>query len=330
MRNNVLTTGLILFALGFARPAYAQEHGELIKMPVLWGDELYTETYTMILDLNERTYMQLQFVVSNAGPGDEQGACRALVIDGDKEPWTLSKKVKRSQWSYSRAKSSILDLKNCYLSAGDKIEAEMILDGSEIRVSLGQVSPGFKPPYGDISVAKDKHYRGRILVSRADATVVFKKKGRRVRQLKGVAYLDHSIGNVLPKKIATSWLRVRSLQAQCPLLVLLQVHPSHNRAVGWYWSGEDTKANRIENVEPFWKNPKVKIKDFRLPQIKSLKGQVAGELYRFVPMREYGLLGRLVGSVVGSPVTTTYRVRLNGPESCSGVEAIMEVAFSDI
>ena len=309
-------------------PAFAQDYRDAVSKPVLWGDELYTETYTMILDLAAGIYMQLQFVVSNAGPGDEYGACRALVIESGAEPWTLSKKVKRSQWRYSRAESSILDIKHCFLSAGEKIEAEMSLDGASIKVRLDGLVAGFKPPYGDISIAKDKHYRGEVLVSRADADVLFKKKGQRGRPLRGVAYLDHSIGNVLPKKVAQSWLRLRSLHAACPFLAQLQVHPSHTKAVGWSWSGAENKAVVIDKVEPLWQ-AQGELQDFRLDFPKPLSVDIVDKIYRFVPMQEYGLLGRLVGSVIGSPVTSTYRVRLRGLEGCTVTNAIMEVSFSD-
>ncbi|MDP7037844.1 MAG: hypothetical protein QGI45_01695 [Myxococcota bacterium] len=328
MRKQALV--FIWLFVGFvgASPAFAQDYRDAVSKPVLWGDELYTETYTMILDLTAGTYMQLQFVVSNAGPGDGHGACRALVIESGAEPWTLSKKVKRSQWRYSRAESSILDIKHCFLSAGEKIEAEMSLDGAHIKVRLDNLMTGFKPPYGDISIAKDKHYKGEVLVSRADAEVAFNRKGKRAKVLQGVGYLDHSIGNVLPKKVAQSWLRLRSLHAACPFLAQLQVHPAHTKAVGWSWSGAENKAVLVDKIEPLWQAQE-ELQGFRLNFLKPLSVEIVDKIYRFVPMQEYGLLGRLVGSVVGSPVTSTYRVRLRGLEACPVTNAIMEVAFSD-
>ena len=133
---------------------------------------------------------------------------------------------------------------------------------------------------------------------------------------------------MLPKKVAQSWLRLRSLQKKCSFLAQLQVHPGNRKAVGWFWKGSTALASSVDNIEPVWQNNDA-LKSLHLKLPIPLNIAVVEELYRFVPMHEYGLLGRLVGGIVGNPVTHTYRVRISGLEDCTDAGAIMEVAFSD-
>ena len=101
---------------------------------------------------------------------------------------------------------------------------------------------------------------------------------------------------------------------------------SHGDARGYIWrAGEDAPRalvpTRLSFPAPDARQQTVSLEQGDL----KLQLKPAQRLFRHAPMEEQGWLGRLVGSWVGNPVTTTYRATVAGNGLCPNLQGIMEI-----
>jgi hypothetical protein len=169
-----------------------------------------------------------------------------------------------------------------------------------------------------------------IAWARVEATLAV--PGRGVRTVSGFGYMDHSRSTTLPKQIASRWVRFRGLGDGDSVLLLARNLPDGGLR-GWVWREQ----------EPF-PRPLSKLKLTRVDDRDQAKGYViegaAGDLtfeikvesqiYRYAPVEEYGFLGVLARSVVGNPVTRTYRAAVSMTDAAApsavAKRGILEVA----
>ncbi len=312
--TTISLAALLLPAAAFAKP---------VLEPKLMGDETFTESFVGIADMADGTYVLAQLGISNAGSGDGNGACRLLVIEKGKKPWTAEKIVKRKGWSYTGGAKEKLQIDSCYLEVGDAMKIVAPLKGGTFELTLHADARKMR---FDAHSAKagSGFYQLEGLIPWAEATLKIGKKGQAVRTVKGYGYSDHSRANALPSKIAKNWVRFRSLSKDAQL-VLARIGPN-GKASGFVKSQSGTNAtiNRTQL--------KKKGKDWQV-----MIGGQGGPwrlvskalLHRNAPLEGRGMLGSMLGAVVGNPVTYTYRGVFESKKTKQRISGIIEIAISD-
>jgi hypothetical protein len=308
-----------LFALSALLPVVLGA-APVLEPAVLEQDE-YAESFTFIADLDDGTYVQLQLVVTNLGPGSRTGACRALVVRAGKEPWTKGERFDSDEWRHSASESKErLEIGPCYAEAGEQLEARTRVGKADVSLRYPHKVAPVSPPSHTIAVRKRQH-RTWLLApfSRVSARIAL--PGEPPVELAGGGYADHSRGNVPANKLARRWLRFRGLRGSERVLLLAREGLSGSFGPAWIW---------IEGSEPLSfesfalrRAGKKKAPQWSASLAGGLEGEIVStsQLYRYAPVEELGALGWLVAPIVGSPVTYTHRARLalKGPAPVSGI-----------
>ena len=106
---------LVLIALTMGARAW----GATLQPSPLSG-ETYAESFTAIAEMQDGTYVLLQVFFSNAGLGDQKGACRALLVPASGTAQNLGESVKQGEWSYQSEPRPSLRVGACTLSQPDQ------------------------------------------------------------------------------------------------------------------------------------------------------------------------------------------------------------------
>ena len=315
----VLLFTLNLVSLSHIARANETNPGSLFA-PELRDEELFTETFSAIGDLEGGTYVQLQIGVTNVGPGTAKGACRALVVFPDGDVWTASAKVDRDEWRFVATPTPSLRVGRCHLTdRGASIEIEVLAGGGKVRLKLEAAPLPIRPPGYRIET-DDGFYSTEILVPWAPARADIRRPGHRwQRGIKGVGFADHSRSTVLPGDVADRWVRLRVLDGPHARLALGRFPPGSDAPVGWHWRrGQPGPVPlgtcRLRSVPsgsdgpPAWQ---VTLGPRSKSAAKSAGPEILRSgrlLYRHAPIEELGVLGAVLSTAIGNPVTYTYRV----------------------
>ena len=76
----------------------------LIASPIIpqnSGDESYSESFTAFADLNDGSYVLVQFLFTNAGMGSDKAGCRILHVPKGKKGNNSSAQFSKSEWQAS-------------------------------------------------------------------------------------------------------------------------------------------------------------------------------------------------------------------------------------
>ena len=178
---------------------------------------------------------------------------------------------------------------------------------------------------------KNGFFESEILVPAASAKVELVQNGKATK-LTGHGYADHSRSKTMPKELAKGWVRFRKVGGKDPLLLLAR-DPPNGPVQGWLWlrpleAKGELRIDRMQVREAPAKGGRA----FRI--LMDTEGGpwriTSGTLLRrHAPIEEEGLLGRMVSSVIGNPVTYVYRAVLEAKGSSEKHEGILEVSFSD-
>lgn len=312
-----------LICLGATSPAHAAELFE----PSLISAETFAETFTMSVDLGGGAYLQAQLAVSNLGPGDGQGACRFLFVTKGGEEHSAAEKFDRERWRHEKAPEPGLKVGPCRLvKDGEAVRFEAPLEDGKMRARIAAAPNPVRPPEHRVEV-DGAFYETEILVPWADVEVELDVPGVKAKKLSGHGLLDHSRSTTTPSDLASRWVRFRVLDPKVGRLFLVRYPPKGGAPRAWVWASGEAKPRPVERV-------KVGKKDGRdAPMFRALAmvgGQTwkmtSGKLvHRYAPVEKHGMLGKIVGSVVGNPVTYTYVGRLEaGSEKLTG---LMEVTL---
>ncbi len=305
-RNAILMLAMTC-TLVLARPARAAS----LLEPQLAEDDNYSETLTTIADLEDGTYVQVQLNISNLGMGDANGGCRILVVEPNQKTWTASDRVSRDKWS---ATSTALTITTCSVTSagGGTTAVSATLDGGSVKLTIAADMKARTPPDANLKI-EDKTYANVIAVAWAKVEASLSVPGRAARKLGGFAYMDHSRSTTLPAQLATRWVRFRALGPGDSLLVLARNLPDGTLR-GWAWREKEPFARPLTKLKLTRVDAKDQAKGYT---IEGAAGDmtftiaVESQLYRYAPVEEFGVLGMLARSVVGNPVTRTYRATLD-------------------
>lgn len=297
MRTLPFALALTLFAV--------DAHAAGLFEPTPLDDETYAESFTLSVDLGGGRFLQTQLAISNLGPGDKQGACRYSLIVGGRER-SGAEKFDEDKWGYDKAPK--LTVGPCALrTQGDDIVFEAPLKDGKVIATVHAKAVRVRPPDHRVAVGK-KFYETEILVPWAKVTVALDVPGVSDKTLEGFGLLDHSRSTTLPGDLATRWVRFRVLDPEQGRLFLVRYPPKGGTPKAWAWSAQRAKPQAVPRVKVGRKpgsEPPV-FRTLAMVEGKTWKMLSTKLIHRYAPVEKHGMLGRIVGSVVGNPVTYTY------------------------
>ncbi len=301
---------------------------EDILKPTLMGSETFVESYVVIADLQDGSFLKVQQVVSNVGPGDGKGACRAWIAEKGQPLWTDSKIVEREEWNYSQKPEPVLAMGKCTMTGGKNYRIHAQVSGAQIDIEMEASQEGHL--MRKVSTFKDGEdfYSLDILAPWLKIKANYQRPGQKMRTSNGFAYFDHSRSTTLPRQLAKRWIRFRGFEEGKSSLVLVR-EPMKGALSGW----------KIDQAEAAAGQKAVTRMQVRT-QGKGLKKQtkvlLAGEkgpfriiskelIQRDAPVEEQGMLGKIVGQIIGNPVTYTYRAVLEEKKTRRRLAGIFEI-----
>ena len=325
MRSAILALAAALFV---ASPALA-ERGTL--QPAELDHDAYGETWTFIADLDGGAYAQVQFSVTNLGPGSGHGICRALIVEPGGEPWTSGERVTRSKWKHAKTgDAEMLQVGPCRVRKdGGDYTINARLEDRNIQLRYLKAKAAETPASNELQVGGGRHVT-KILMPSAEVQLRVQAKGAKPLSVKGAGYADQSRSTVEPKELARRWVRFRSLRGETKSLLL----------------GREAIAG---GFEPVWlrgaNGSYEKLASFAMERggagkapsyVVTVAGagdrrlvlRSGGLLYRYAPVEELGVLSSVVKPFAGSPVTYTYRATLEGAGG-KAVPGILEISVSE-
>lgn len=297
--------------------------------PNVLESETFAETFSFFVDASDGTYVHAQLGVSNIGPGDGKGGCRVLVVRPGREAESRSSVVDSEAWRHE-SKGDRLVMGACHASLGPPLEVELRHGDEVVRFELDANAERMRSPAMSVPLEKG-FFESEVLIPAATAKLEIISAGKSTK-LTGHGYADHSRSQAMPRELAKGWVRFRKVAGEEPLLLLARNPPS-GAVQGWL------------RLNPTGKQRELKIKRMQIREgpsgapraFRILLDTDGGQwritsrtlLRRNAPIEEEGLLGRMVSSVIGNPVTHVYRATLEEKGSSEKHEGILEVSFSD-
>lgn len=325
IRASLLPCALLLIGM------VGSASGNDILRPRVESKKTFSESYTLIADLEGGAYVQLQLVVSNAGLTNRRGACRVLWVEPGRSTWTDDIQVSESEWSHRGGDQPTLEIGACSIVGGEKTVLRAAFEAGVVELVLDAPIEPIRPLDKRMQVG-GAFYESDILIPWATARVTIEEPGRPPRTLEGHGYGDHSRSTTLPAELARRWVRFRGLNEGSSVLMLARFPTDGSQVDGWLWREGQPRPVALQEV--------------RLERSSGEGGQwnvhaqsVAGSVYvittrrqihRYAPMEENGLVGRMLRGIAGNPVTSTYRAELRRPDEASGdLSGIAEVTIVD-
>lgn len=281
-------------------------------------DETYGESFTIISELNDHTYLLFQFLFSNAGMGDRKAACRLMLRPhtGSLEQYGI--RFEEEDWRYVAVENR-LQVGDCSLSGdatGTKFHIR--LDGIEATLRMKAPARSVEP----VPTVKGKwgFYGQDVLTPWAKTSVTLQKQGQKAWTRHGWGYFDHTRSEALLPKVASNWVRFRGFYEGIPLVLQARFAPDGTLGDAWMWRQDAPRPERIVEAKrlhadtPTWELKSAK---------HTLRVQTGPLLYVYEPTKSYGLLGRLARPFVGNPKTHTYRAVMQS-DSLGSVRGTVE------
>ncbi len=282
--------------------------------------ESFSQSFTVIADLEDGTYVQIQLGISNLGFGDGKGVCRVLVVEPGQKPWTAAEKVDRDEWLFTTKPVPQLRIGTCTAWSGRFLQINTLLDSGVVRLKLESRLSALRPT-GSPLESGDDFYDYEILAPFGRAEVELVLPGRKPRLLKGFGYADRSRGTMLPKKQARLWVRFRALATKDALLILGRFPSGGGKPIAWVWKQAEATPQILADfsAEPHGSNHWIITSGGMRIESRRL-------LYRYAPAEQYGFLGVMARLLVGNPITRTYRAELTMPGLEQPLSGILEIS----
>ena len=297
--------------------------------PNLLDGESYYESLTVVADLDDETYIFVQFGYSNLGSGDGHGVCRAQIIEKDKEPWIKMAKYDRDEWQYTSKPVPQVSLGACRIWQGRNLEIHAPIEGSVVRLTVQAKLREVAPPGSTIDT-NDGFYHYKVLVPMAKVSAEWSIDGAEGKSSAGYAYVDKLRSTAMPADVADLWVRFRVFQDK-GLLVVGRIPADQGKPQIWYWR-PGTDAAPTEGVSMSLGGTKPGAPSHQLTLNLGAAGMIeldsAQEIFRYAPVEKYGWLGFFAKAVVGSPVTRTFRPKVRTPAG-QYPKSLLELSYVD-
>lgn len=297
--------------------------------PTVTDEGSYGETFTFIADLDDGTYVHLSLGFTNLGPGSIKAICRAVVVPPNASPWKASTRVGGDGWSYSEGDPERLRIDACSAEVhGERTRVEVPLDGGVVR--LGFFAPARRRSPADASFGTpEQHYRAEILLYRTQVEAAIQLPGSAGRNLKGAGYVDHTRSTIKPKELANQWVRFRGLRGERGVVLLAR--RGHDGQITPAWACDPPGHCRQYSRFSLDRTGEGNGSAFRIlfpSERYAIRIDSGRLLFRDDPIGELGLLGKLAAPFFGSPVTYTFRGRLEDGRR-PPIDGILEVELAD-
>jgi hypothetical protein len=299
--------------------------------PLPSANDNYGESFSFTVDLDDGSLITVGFSVTNLGPGSKNGVCRITVMRPGRKPWSPQVKVDSDEWSFDKA-NNMLKMGPCTLHSGTGTHISVPLGEGLVNISFADPIVAKAPPGSSIIVGNAR-YRHEVLLPFSPAKVSLKLPGAAaIEELTGGGYGDHSHSTVEPVKLARRWVRFRALRGDSNLLLLGR--EGHDGGFGpvylWPSGGQPQALQRFE-LRRTDEDPTNKKAAWQA-ELNSGEGPLTlrstSLLLRNAPVQDLGMLGGLVKSVVGSPVTYVMRAVLERPGQ-PALPGVMEVTLDE-
>lgn len=312
-------------AVLWAGPGAVVSPRDALRPEPLAEDE-YVESFTFVADLDDGTYVQVQLGVTNIGPDDRNGFCRAFVRRPGADAWSGSARVGH-HWGHGHPADGgeRLDVGTCSASAGaGGTVVRALLSGHTVELAYAQ--PAAPPDAPVAEVALDGRRYTSWIVEPAGAVSVRLEGFGPAAALSGGGFADHSRSNVPYRELARSWVRFRALRGDRKVVALARQAPDGGWTPAWMRRGDGPPLplTGVQVVRGAGGAFTVALAGEHAGLVKTLS-----TVYRFASLSELGLLGRMVAPFVGNSVTYTLRARLEPPGE-PPIDGILEVSvFED-
>lgn len=302
--------GLAAFALLLATQA-APSSGHVFA-PALGKEEAYSEAYTAVFDGDDGTYAIAQLLLTNAGFGDGNALCRALLVPPGEPGRNGVVRMGRGDWMYDET-ADVLRVGPCHV--GKSARGLTLLadaDGVRVELQLSQSAAATRPPHHTVRDAGDAFHSTELLAQWAPAELRANHSDGPAapRLAKGKVALDRARTNATMLDVAAEWFRFRGQHGETPILVQVRVPPHQGQPEGWLWARGQRAVpidlHQVASTEGAW-----------VWTVKTSDGVFTitpgAPIFRYRPAEQYGLLGKIARPFVGDPETRTYRGTLVGP-----------------
>lgn len=293
--------------------------------PQLASPESFAETFSIIADLDDGTYIQVQVAVTNAGFGSGKGGCRLVILAPGQKAFAARASLSREEWSY-KAPTNTLDMGPCKLTGDDKLtQVQAELDGGGVVLEIAAAAQKLVTPASGIKIG-DAFYDLDLVVPWAKVNATVMLPNQAPRQVAGVSFSDHSRATTVPKELARGWVRFRGLKGACPTLLLVRI-PPNSTPEGWFFTPAQAAPERLSNVT-VTQPPREAPKPFTVTNpAHSFTLTPERELYRNRPLDEFGLAGKTASMWVGDVLNVTLRGELDTGPLCGKVRGLMELTY---
>ncbi|MFZ9886291.1 MAG: hypothetical protein ACO3JL_02210 [Myxococcota bacterium] len=299
----------LAFVLAF--PAAPQE-GALFA-PTLREEEAYSEAYTAVFDGDDGTYAITQLLLTNAGLGDGNVLCRALVVPPGGAGRNGVVRMGRADWTYDST-GDVLLAGGCRVGRSPE-GFSLVADADGVRVELQLNRPGFvtKPPHHTVHAANGTFHSTELLApwtpAELLATTVDGQGGP--RRVRGKVTVDRARTNAMMLDVAAEWFRFRGQHGDAPVLVQIRMPPHHGKPEGWLWARGQQPVSVMNHQLAAGKDAWTWSVTTSGGTFTITRGT---PIFRYRPAEQYGLLGKIARPFIGDPETRTYRGTLVGPD----------------
>ena len=298
--------------------------------PTIIDDASYHESFTVVADLDDSTYIMVQFGFSNLGSGDGHGACRALVIEKGKAPWTKVARHDRDEWRFATEPVAQLSIGACRVWQGSSLEIHAPIEDSVVRLSLRTKLRATHPPGSEIAVG-DSFYQYTVLAGLVAVRAEWSLDGAEGKSAEGYAYADKLRSTAMPKDVAQYWIRYRALEKD-GMISVGRIPAEGGTGELWSWqpgSEPAPSSGKSVVIERVGKDANEFAITLTLADGKVLKLHSGQEMSRYAPVEQIGWLKFFAKAVVGSPVTRTFRPKLLEGSTLVHGRAVLEVSYVD-
>lgn len=292
----------------------------------------FTQIHTLTAVFNDSSLIQVQFILTNLGISDRNGACKIIFLSGANRPEIWNKKYGKAEWSY------VSDPDEHALRIGPN---EISVQNGETRVTAGDdkmlvevlfesTPEAVVPPDAEITV-KGRFFRYMIPIRWMPARVKLKRKDIASRQLDAFAMLESSRSTSFPSDICRGWLTFRGYDAHHGFNANIRLPPPKEKApiTGWIWKSPDREPVSIRGIQLEIDARKRK---YKMPFLRKVSAHDSSfiviprePLCRYSFIDELGpILGTIIKLVIGAPTVYYYRAEVKFYKSDVGIPGILE------
>ena len=319
---------LIIVTLFISSAGHARSKEPLSFEPL--DEERYAETVTLSARLTDGSYLMLQAMLTNGGIGDEKPACRILYVS---PKGVATNQVNRDgDWRYLSGQKR-LELSSCRIQASSSgLKWKATTDDMSAEVSLAGSVREMRPPRSKVS-GKDEFFESFILLpwGRLTAKVKAPKLGRITSQGHGTLVKTRS--TMLPPDVAKHWFKLYAYpqagQLQKPSLIVEVKAVKSGKLSGWVWHSSAKKPRALTKRELKALKPQLtttppKSAQISLEGIPPLTLTRQSRLFKYEPVRQYGMMGRLAKRWIGDPLNITSSISVTFGDSQSELIGFLE------